>query len=266
MDGLLEFSRVAATLWSRKRAIPRYRVRSAHRILVHPDLNMFLRIENLTKSHSSPGDGAPVEILRGVNFSMDAAGTAAIVGPSGAGKSTLLHILAGLERPDAGVVSLEGQNPALMSEGELARYRRHGVGVVFQAHHLLPQCTVLENVLVPFLAEGSAAYDAARGVAVRLIESLGLAKRENHRPSQLSGGERQRVAVARALVGAPRLLLADEPTGALDEKTARQLWEVLRKVHEEHRVALLVVTHSRELAARMEQVWELKEGQLSRLP
>jgi lipoprotein-releasing system ATP-binding protein len=227
---------------------------------------MFLRIEQLTKSHPSPGGGTPVEILRGIDFSMEAGGSAAIVGPSGAGKSTLLHLVAGLERPDAGAVWVDGKNPAAMGEEELSRYRRQSVGVVFQAHHLLPQCTVLENVLVPFLAEGSAPYRAAREQALRLIHSLGLGHRENHRPAELSGGERQRVAVARALIGSPRLLLADEPTGALDGRTARQLWEVLQHVHHEFRVALLVVTHSRELAAFMQQTWELQDGKLTRLP
>jgi lipoprotein-releasing system ATP-binding protein len=226
---------------------------------------MFLQIEQLTKSHSSPGGGSPVEILRGLDFSMDAGASVAVVGPSGAGKSTLLHVVAGLERPDSGAVRLEGKNPATMGEEELSEYRRRSVGVVFQSHHLLPQCSVLENVLVPFLAEGSGAYRAAREHAVRLIRSLGLGERESHRPSQLSGGERQRVAVARALIGTPRLLLADEPTGALDGRTARQLWEVLCQVHRDFRVALLVVTHSPELAALMDQTWELREGKLNRL-
>jgi lipoprotein-releasing system ATP-binding protein len=137
---------------------------------------------------------------------------------------------------------------------------------VFQSHHLLPQCTVVENVLMPLLAEGSGRYRSEKENARRLIEALGLGHRENHRPGQLSGGERQRVAVARALIGAPRLLLADEPTGALDGRTARQLWEVLEQVHRDFGVALLVVTHSRELAASMNQVWELRDGALQRLP
>lgn len=226
---------------------------------------MLLQIEHLTKAHHSPGGGAPVDILRGIDFAMEEPTSVAIVGPSGAGKSTLLHILAGLERADSGAVWVDGKNPATLGEEELSRYRRESVGVVFQSHHLLPQCSVLENVLVPFLAEGSAAYRSAREQARRLVASLGLEPRQNHRPAELSGGERQRVAVARALIGAPRLLLADEPTGALDGRTAHQLWEVLEQVHREHRVGLLVVTHSRELAARMQEIWELKDGKLSRV-
>jgi len=225
---------------------------------------MLVEVRNLIKSHASPGGGKPVEILRGLDFEMDAGGTAAILGPSGSGKSTLLNILGALDYGDSGGVRVNGLEPGTLKGRELVDYRRRSVGIVFQMHHLLPQCTVLENVLVPSLADRRQARLNANANAREMLDALGLAHRLDHRPSELSGGERQRVAVARAMAGSPRLLLADEPTGALDRVSATQLADALLELNRVRKVALFVVTHSRELAERMEQVWELVEGKLVR--
>ena len=205
-----------------------------------------------------------MEILRGLDFEMDAGGTAAILGPSGSGKSTLLNILGALDYGDSGGVRVNGLEPGTLKGRELVDYRRRSVGIVFQMHHLLPQCTVLENVLVPSLADRRQARLNANANAREMLDALGLAHRLDHRPSEISGGERQRVAVARAMAGSPRLLLADEPTGALDRVSATQLADALLELNRVRKVALFVVTHSRELAERMEQVWELVEGKLVR--
>lgn len=225
---------------------------------------MLVEVCNLIKSHASPGGGKPVEILRGLDFEMDAGGTAAILGPSGSGKSTLLNILGALDYGDSGGVRVNGLEPGTLKGRELVDYRRRSVGIVFQMHHLLPQCTVLENVLVPSIADRRQARLNANANAREMLDALGLAHRLDHRPSELSGGERQRVAVARAMAGSPRLLLADEPTGALDRVSATQLADALLELNRVRKVALFVVTHSRELAERMEQVWELVEGKLVR--
>ena len=225
---------------------------------------MLVEVRNLTKSHASPGGGKPVEILRGLDFEMDAGGTVAILGPSGSGKSTLLNILGALDNGDAGTVRVNGLEPGALKGRELVDFRRRSVGIVFQMHHLLPQCTVLENVLVPSLADRRQARLNADANAREMLDALGLAHRLTHRPSELSGGERQRVAVARAMAGSPRLLLADEPTGALDRASATQLADALLELNKVRKVALFLVTHSRELAERMEQVWELADGKLVR--
>ena len=205
-----------------------------------------------------------MDILRGLNFEMDAGGTVAILGPSGSGKSTLLNILGALDKGESGVVRVNGLEPGTLRGRELVDFRRRSVGIVFQMHHLLPQCTVLENVLVPSLADRRQARLNADANAREMLDAMGLAHRLTHRPSELSGGERQRVAVARAMAGSPRLLLADEPTGALDRASATQLADALLELNRVRKVALFVVTHSRELAERMEQVWELVEGKLVR--
>ena len=225
---------------------------------------MLVEVSNLTKSHPSPGGGKPVDILRGLDFEMDAGGTVAILGPSGSGKSTLLNILGALDKGDSGVVRVNGLEPGTLKGKELVDFRRRSVGIVFQMHHLLPQCTVLENVLVPSIADRRQARINADANAREMLDAMGLAHRLTHRPSELSGGERQRVAVARAMAGSPRLLLADEPTGALDRASATQLADALLELNRVRKVALFVVTHSRDLAMRMEQVWELVEGKLVR--
>lgn len=219
--------------------------------------------DSLSKSYSSRG--RELIILREVGLRMSAGQSAAIVGPSGSGKSTLLNILGTLEPPTSGSVLFGGANPFQLGEKELARFRNRTIGFVFQEHHLLPQCTVLENVLLPTLAlKGS----SARNNLVRatsLIDSVGLADRLDHRPGELSGGERQRVAIARALVNNPRLVLADEPTGNLDRATAESVGDLLLEVLAKRLSILVVVTHSESLAARFPRRYEINNGSLNAL-
>src|SRR5262249_50685471 len=194
----------------------------------------------------------------------------AIVGPSGSGKSTLLQIIGTLDRPTSGTVTLDNQDLNQLDELQLAAVRNREIGFVFQAHYLLPQCTVMENVLVPTLAKSAqAAADAVpkqteslEARAEKLLKRVGLAERALHRPGELSGGERQRAAVVRALINRPRLLLADEPTGSLDHASAQQLGQLLIELNQEEAVTLIVVTHALELARRMKKVWRLSDGRL----
>ncbi|MEI6714040.1 MAG: ABC transporter ATP-binding protein [Verrucomicrobiota bacterium] len=223
---------------------------------------MLVEVQNLHKSHPSPSGAQGVDILKGLDFSLEDGATTAIVGPSGSGKSTFLNILGTLDTFDSGSVVVGGQDIRQLKDRELAAYRNRTIGFVFQMHHLLPQCTVLENVLAPSLAAPSLDRKALQSRACELLDSLGLAHRLDHRPGELSGGERQRVAVARAMVLSPKVLLADEPTGALDRAAAENLGELLLEMNRKHKVALIVVTHSRELAAHMQAVFELKYGKL----
>jgi ABC-type lipoprotein export system ATPase subunit len=189
---------------------------------------------------------------------------AAIIGPSGSGKSTLLNIVGALDRPTSGEVLLEGRNLAGLSEAELAEIRNQEIGFVFQLHHLLPQCTVLENVLVPALANrNTAAKREAEQRAVELLQRVGLKELMLYRPGQLSVGQRQRVAVVRALINKPKLLLADEPTGSLDETTSKAVAELLVELNRADNVTLIVVTHAVSLAEQIGPVWELSGGRLS---
>jgi len=200
-----------------------------------------------------------VEVLRGVSFDLGAGGSLAITGPSGSGKSTLLHLIGALDRPSEGRIEIDGTVPHELPEAELARFRNRTIGFVFQDHHLLPQYSVLENVLLPTFAFS----DGVNGTAERareLIERVGLVERASHRPAELSGGERQRVAVARALINRPSVLLCDEPTGSLDGKTADKVATSLFDLHREAGNILICVTHSAELAARFERRVELREG------
>ena len=219
-----------------------------------------LSAQNVSKSFPVYA-GQPLDILRDVSLGLDRGENAAIVGPSGSGKSTLLAILGTLDLPTQGVVSLNGINPFELSEPELASFRSQQIGFVFQDHHLLPQCTVLENVLVPFLADGKADGPAVQQ-AKQLVERVGLAERSSHRPAQLSGGEKQRVAIARALVRQPILLLADEPTGNLDATTASEVMELLIDLQEEQQSMMVVVTHSGTQAARLQSRYVLDAGRL----
>jgi lipoprotein-releasing system ATP-binding protein len=200
-----------------------------------------------------------VEVLRDLSFDLTAGQALAITGPSGSGKSTLLHLIGTLEPPDSGTIEIDGRRPHELPERELARFRNKSVGFVFQDHHLLPQYSVQENVLLPTLAfERTAERQQER--ALELLDRVELSHRLTHRPAELSGGERQRVAVARALINAPGLLLCDEPTGSLDPKTALSVTDLLLELHREQGVTLIVVTHSRELAERIERSMELREG------
>ena len=219
-----------------------------------------LVVENIVKEYATPAE--PLRVLAGVSFSLRRGENLAVIGPSGSGKSTLLSILGTLERPTSGSVRLAGEDPFALDESELAAFRRENVGFVFQEHHLLLQCTVLENVLVPFLADGTASPDD-QARATELLRRVGLAERLTHRPAELSGGERQRVAIARALVRGPTLLLADEPTGNLDRTTAQTIAELLLELQAERNAILVVVTHSEALAASLGRRMELDAGRLA---
>jgi lipoprotein-releasing system ATP-binding protein len=219
-----------------------------------------LLVRDLTKSF--PSRSEPVQVLRGVSLSLSAGENLAVLGPSGSGKSTLLHIIGTLDEPTSGTVDLFGQNPFALAEPDLARFRNQRIGFVFQDHHLLPQCSVLENVLLPTIASGaSLAEHGAR--ARELLDRVGLGHRLDHRPAEISGGERQRAAIARALVLSPRLLLADEPTGNLDRASADGVGALLLDLQRQENLMLLVVTHSQPLAARMSRRMELSEGRLN---
>jgi lipoprotein-releasing system ATP-binding protein len=218
-----------------------------------------LEVSRVAKEFPTRGD--PLVVLRDVSFTLEPAQNLAIVGPSGSGKSTLLHILGTLEAPTAGCVTLSGTDPFQLDEPALARFRNRQLGFVFQEHYLFPQLSVLENVLIPALAEGSI-ESAQRERATELLDRVGLRERLEHRPAELSGGERQRVAVARALLLSPRLVLADEPTGSLDRSNARTIGRLLLDLQVQENNMLIVVTHSSELAATMQRQYELDAGQL----
>ncbi|HWB03027.1 MAG TPA: ABC transporter ATP-binding protein [Verrucomicrobiales bacterium] len=221
-------------------------------------------LHQVSKSYQA-GRNAPVqEVLRGVNLQIKAGETLAITGPSGCGKSTLLHILGTLDRPDSGTVTLFGDNVGDMDEAALSRLRADRIGFIFQLHHLLPHLTALENVLVPTLAgAGKTDRKAAAERARKLLDRVGLSAHTDKKPSQLSGGEQQRVAVVRALIRQPGLLLADEPTGALDAATGRALMDLLLELNAELHTALVVVTHDPKLAALMKRPLHMADGKLS---
>jgi lipoprotein-releasing system ATP-binding protein len=218
-----------------------------------------LAVGGLTKDFVS--DAGRLTILNGLGLTMRRGEALAVIGPSGSGKSTLLHILGTLDRPTAGTVRLLGEDPFARNDGDLASYRNAKIGFVFQDHHLLPQCNVLENVLIPALA-GAGAGVAETLRATQLLERVGLKHRLSHRPAQLSGGERQRVAVCRALINQPVLLLADEPTGNLDRANAEAVGDLLLELNRTHQTLLVCVTHSGELAARFPRRAELVDGRL----
>ncbi|MDR2728928.1 MAG: ABC transporter ATP-binding protein [Chitinispirillales bacterium] len=225
---------------------------------------MICKIEGITKKYLSPSGMADLIIIDGVSLSIDKGESIAVTGPSGSGKSTLLHIAAGLEQPDSGAVMIDGNNVSEMSVSELAVLRNRKVGIVFQNHYLLPQCTLLENVLIPTLPyqdKQNRKKSAER--AVYFLERMGLSDRLNHFPSQLSGGECQRVALARALINKPALLCADEPTGSLDKTSAMEMGKLLLEINNEEQTALLLVTHSDSLAAQMDKRLSLNGGRLS---
>ena len=213
----------------------------------------------ITKEYSTAG-GA-LAVLRGVDLSLSRGEALAITGPSGSGKSTLLYVLGTLDTPTSGTVRILGQGPLELGAAKQARYRNKHIGFIFQDHHLLPQCTVLENVLIPALA-GGGAEDVEEARARRLLDRVGLGERIRHRPAQLSGGEKQRVAVCRALINEPVLLLADEPTGHLDRATADAVGSLLLEINREQNTLLICVTHSTELAERFPRRMELVDGRL----
>jgi len=218
-----------------------------------------VRVEGVARTFRVPG-GVPVEVLRGVDLRVAAGESVAVTGPSGSGKTTLLQLIGALDAPDAGEIRVNGRALDALDEAERLRFRNREVGFVFQAHHLLPQLSALENVLVPAWASG--VDDSLRERAAHLLGRVGMGDRLTRFPGQLSGGERQRVAVARALVMAPGLVLADEPTGALDQAAAQALVDLLLDLNREERATLIVVTHAELCAQRMGRRVELKGGRI----
>ena len=218
-----------------------------------------LVVESLSKRYDTPSE--PLVVLRDLDLTLERGAAMAVMGPSGSGKSTLLYTLGTLERPTSGAIRLDGEDVLALDGDALAAFRNRRIGFVFQDHHLLPQCTALENTLVPALAGGSGRADAPRRAA-ELLDRVGLAARADHLPSELSGGEKQRVAIARALLNDPLLLLADEPTGNLDRKRAAEAADLLLELQRERNSILLLVTHSEELAARFPRRAQLIDGKL----
>jgi lipoprotein-releasing system ATP-binding protein len=222
-----------------------------------------LQVSNISKHYSTPR--GPLVVLSDVTFALMPGEAAVVTGPSGSGKSSLLHVLGALDPPSSGTVTLHGRNPFSLAPPAMAAFRNTEIGFVFQDHCLLPQCTVLENVLVPTLVaskDNGAPDDPGR--ARHLVEQVGLADRIDHRPGELSGGEKQRVAIARALIRQPRLLLCDEPTGNLDQESASVVASLLLDLHRRQQNILIVVTHSERLASQFSVRFEIADQQLKR--
>ena len=221
-----------------------------------------LKLENVSKNYRAAERSSPVPVLRNVSLEVAPGESLSIMGPSGSGKSTLLNIIGTLDYADSGKIWLGGKDLSVQNEEALASIRNHEIGFIFQAHHLLPHCTVWENVLVPTLADKATNKSDVTARAERLLKRVGLDHRTGHRPGQLSGGERQRVAVVRSLINKPGLLLADEPTGALDRSSADELGKLLTELNREENVTLIVVTHATDLAKQMQRAFEIQNGQL----
>jgi lipoprotein-releasing system ATP-binding protein len=218
-----------------------------------------LEMRNVVRTYKSGAGDLPV--LRGVDLTIQAGEIVALVAPSGTGKSTLLHLAGVLEKPDGGKVLIGGKDPGALSDTERTAIRRDAIGFVYQFHHLLPEFTALENVVLPQMIKGVSRKDAETR-AMALLTGFGLAPRARHHPGKLSGGEQQRVAIARALANAPMLLLADEPTGNLDVATAAVVFDELLKIVRDHGLAALIATHNPDLAARMDRTVTLKDGHI----
>jgi ABC-type lipoprotein export system ATPase subunit len=223
-----------------------------------------LKLENVSKDYAASASAAPVPVLREVTLEIASGESVAVTGPSGSGKSTFLNLIGTLDQPTSGRVWLDGQDLSGLQEQALAAIRNRQIGFIFQGHHLLPQCSVLENVLVPTLADRKGrTRGGAEERAKKLLQRVGLGGRLHHRPGQLSGGERQRVAVVRALINQPKLLLADEPTGALDRAAAAALAQLLVELNREEGVTLVVATHATDLARQLQRLLELRDGHLA---
>jgi len=223
---------------------------------------MLLNLKNIGKKYDLPSGKDPLTVLDGVSLRVNQGDAIAVVGPSGSGKSTLLNIMGALDKPTSGSVIFDGNNLSEMSENELAHIRNNEIGFIFQLHHLLPQCTVLENVLIPTITRKHNNYEEIRSRAEELLRKVELDNHFDYFPARLSGGEQQRVAVVRALINSPKLLLADEPTGSLDQTSADNLGRLLLHINKEDNVTLIVVTHSLDLARRMDTAYSLNNGRL----
>jgi lipoprotein-releasing system ATP-binding protein len=224
---------------------------------------MLIEIKDIRKSYGVPGTPSERKVLEGITLGIAAGETVAITGPSGSGKTTLLNLMAALDRPDSGSILFGGTSLAALSGAELDSFRSRSIGLVFQLHHLLPQCTLLENVLLPVLALHRRAPSALVERAGSLIRRMGIWEVRNQKPGELSGGECQRAAVARALINDPQVLLADEPTGALDQKNAVNLVDLLTEINRTDGKTIVMVTHSAELAGSMNRTLQLHEGIIS---
>jgi lipoprotein-releasing system ATP-binding protein len=224
-----------------------------------------LKVQNLTKEYPTPR--GPMTVLADVSFSLGHGDAAAIMGPSGSGKSSLLYLLGTLEPPTSGTVTVDGSNPFLLSASKLAAFRNETIGFVFQDHCLLPQCTVVENVLIPTFVAAPGGQNGKKTMerARELVRQVGLEHRADHRPAELSGGERQRVAIARGLIRSPRILLCDEPTGNLDRASAEGVASLLLDLHRQQNAILIVVTHSIQLAEKFPVRFELEDRRLRRI-
>ncbi len=222
-------------------------------------MSKLLEISGLNKGFKS-GEQR-LEILVDLSLTVEEGEMIAVTGVSGSGKSTLLHLIGGMDRPDQGSIRTLGREIFGLSPLELSAFRNKTIGFVFQFHHLLPEFTALENVMMPLLVRGDASPDATRS-AWRLLEDVGLEKRGSHRPGELSGGEQQRIALARALIGKPRLLLADEPTGNLDPQTGASIGHLFQTLHSKHRLTSIIVTHNERLARTCSRIYRLEKGRL----
>jgi len=216
-----------------------------------------IQARNLTRIYKTPG--SQVVVFEDISLDVAAASLVAIIGPSGAGKSTLLHLLGGLDRPTRGDVLFKNESIFQWGAGELARFRNRHVGFVFQFHHLLPEFTALENTMMPKLIRGDARAET-EAEARQILDRVGLGPRVDHKVGEVSGGEQQRIAIARALIGKPELLLADEPTGNLDHRTGEHIFQMIRELHAERGLTSVIVTHNERIALQCDQVWELDGG------
>lgn len=223
-----------------------------------------LSLEQIHKHYLLPDNQTPPAVLTGIDFKITPGETVAITGPSGCGKSTLLNIMGLLDSPSSGVVTLKGQDTSKLTEPQRAHLRNREIGFIFQLHHLLPQCTVLENVLLPVLAQSKQSTEEEQTRALELLRSAGLEQKSHRFPSQLSGGEQLRTSVVRALINRPALLLADEPTGSLDQRTALAVMELLADLNQEYGLAIVLVTHAPDLAKKMQYQYHLQTGKLVR--
>lgn len=221
---------------------------------------MILRLENISKGYGDPGSGTYQQVLNDISLEIEEGESIAIIGPSGSGKTTLLNLMSTLDRPDKGTIFYKGRDITGLSGKEIEKFRNKEIGFVFQMHYLLPQCTLLENVLLPTLPNKD--DKDARTRAEKLIKRVGLWDHKNKKPQLLSGGECQRIAVVRAMINNPGLLLADEPTGALDRENAIKLINLLMELNREDKLTLIMVTHSQELAEKMKKIYRFRDGKI----